>query len=138
MTDSKQDRLLLLCDNIIFKLNDALNILRKASNWGIVDILGGGMFTTIMKHNNLSKARSLISQAEVEMNNLYDQLDERERRVVIGDADIHCLLTIADFLYDGLLSDILVQKRIGDIKNKVSYVIDQVEEIKNNISFNVE
>lgn len=130
MSDSRQLEILKLCDDIISTLNKALASLDKASVWGLIDIFGGKMISTFMKHSNMSTTRNILSQAEFQINTLYNKLDDNERMIVIGDTDIHWMLSLADFVCDGILPDLFVQKRISDIRKKIYSVIDEVTEIK--------
>ena len=37
--------------------------LDSARNWGIVDLLGGGFFTDLIKHSKMGRAEEYLSQA---------------------------------------------------------------------------
>ena len=52
-------------------LNVAKENLNSAGNWGIVDMLGGGFFTTMMKRSKMDQAQSNMDQLraiDVEVN----------------------------------------------------------------------
>ncbi len=106
-------------------LEEALAALNSASNWGIIDIFGGGMFTTFVKHSKIDRARDYIYQSR-------EYLWEFKRELSGGEyinIDIGSFLTFADFFWDGLFADILVQSRINDAKRQVSSVIADLDRV---------
>lgn len=106
-------------------LEEALDALNSASNWGILDIFGGGMFTTFVKHSRIDRARDYIYQSR-------EYLWEFKRELSGGEyinIDIGSFLTFADFFWDGLFADLLVQSRINDAKRQVSSVIADLDRV---------
>lgn len=106
-------------------LEEALDALNSASNWGILDIFRGGMFTTFVKHSRIDRARDYIYQSR-------EYLWEFKRELSGGEyinIDIGSFLTFADFFWDGLFADILVQSRINDAKRQVSSVIADLDRV---------
>ena len=106
-------------------LMEAQNQLRKARNWGIYDIIGGGLFSSLIKHSKIDNARSCIERAKYDL-----QVFNRELRDVSMnlDFDIGDFLTFFD-LMDSFLADIMVQSKIADASRKVEDAIYRVEDI---------
>ena len=104
-------------------LEEALSALGSASSWGIFDILGGGTLTTFIKHSRIDKAKDLIYRSRQYLWEFRDEL----RDMPYINVDIGTFLTFADFFWDGLLSDILVQSRINEAKRQVSDAINQID-----------
>ena len=104
-------------------LKEALSALGSASSWGIFDILGGGTLTTFIKHSRIEKAKDLIYRSRQYLWEFRDEL----RDMPYINVDIGTFLTFADFFWDGLLSDILVQSRINEAKRQVSDAINQID-----------
>ena len=50
-------------ENALQSLYAASEQLDSARNWGIVDSLGGGFFTDLIKHSKMGKAEEYLSQA---------------------------------------------------------------------------
>lgn len=48
-------------------LDEADSCIRSARNWGIFDILGGGMLSSFIKHERLGKAQDLVQKAGNEL-----------------------------------------------------------------------
>ena len=109
-------------------LRQAREKLNSAGNWGIVDLLGGGFISTFVKHSRMEDANELIQQARNDL-----RWFQRELMDVDAVADLHIetrdFLSFADYFFDGLIADWLVQSRISDAKRQVDNAIQRVEEI---------
>ena len=115
-------------ENALQSLYAASEQLDSARNWGIVDLLGGGFFTDLIKHSKLGKAEEYLSQARY-----YLQQFQKELRDVAADGTIQLqtgdFLSFADFFFDGVVADYLVQSRINETRRKVAEAIRRVEEL---------
>ena len=102
--------------------------LGSARNWGIYDMLGGGLISTMIKHSKMEDASGLMEQAK---QNLH--IFQRELRDIQVSFDlrmeISSFLSFADFFFDGLVADYLVQSRIAEAREQVQDAIDYVEPI---------
>ena len=110
-------------------LYEAQNQLRKARNWGIYDILGGGFISSLIKHSKIDNARSCIERARYDL-----QCFNRELRDVSYDinVDIGDFLTFFD-LMDSFFADLLVQSRIADASRRIEDAIWRVQDILNHL-----
>ncbi len=106
-------------------LFEAKNQLRKARNWGIYDILGGGFLSSLIKHSKIDNARSCIERAKYDLQCFSDELRDVSYNL---DVDIGGFLTFFDFM-DSFFADLLVQSRIADASNKIEDAIYKVQEI---------
>ena len=115
-------------ERALFSLNAAKGQLDSAKNWGIVDLLGGGLLTNLVKHSKLENAEQELRAARCDLHTFRDELGD-----VAGCADIHVnigdFLTFADFFFDGLIADYMVQSRIQQARDQVNQAITQVEGI---------
>ncbi len=109
-------------------LRQAREQLESARNWGIFDMLGGGFFSTLVKHSKLDDASRLMEDARRKLRIFQRELQDvqvpLEFRMDIGD-----FLTFADFFFDGLIADWMVQSRIGEAREQVEDAIARVERI---------
>lgn len=109
-------------------LRQAKESLNSAGNWGIVDMLGGGLISTFVKHSKMNDAQSQIEQARSDL-----KLFRKELADVNSVADIHIetgdFLAFADYFFDGLIADWLMQSRINDAKQQVDNAIWKVEAV---------
>ena len=108
----------------------ALNSLRRAQRaldgahgWGIADLLGGGFITTMVKHAKLDEAKEAMEQARFDLDRFRDELMD----VDVPQIDVGEFLTFADFFFDGLLADCLVQSRISQARARLEAACGRVE-----------
>ena len=106
-------------------LFEAKNQLRKARNWGIYDILGGGFLSSLIKHSKIDNARICIERAKYDLQCFSNELRDVSYNL---DVDIGGFLTFFDFM-DSFFADLLVQSRIADASNKIEDAIYKVQEI---------
>ena len=50
-------------------LRTARENLNSAKNWGLVDMFGGGFFTTMLKHSKMDQAKQNMEQAKYDLRN---------------------------------------------------------------------
>lgn len=107
-------------------LQQARESLNSAGNWGIVDLLGGGLISTFAKHSKMNDAKRQIEQARSDLRRFRKELTD-----VDAFADIHIetgdFLAFADYFFDGLIADWMMQSRINDAKKQVDDAIQKVE-----------
>ncbi len=91
------------------RVRDAM---QSASNWGVWDMLGGGVLTTAVKHSRIDDARAEAYQVQELLRRFRRELadiDEFTRELLTG---IDGFETFADFFLDGLIFDWIVQSKI--------------------------
>ena len=108
-------------------LYDAKKYLISAGNWGIVDILGGGLITDLIKHSKIQDASRCIDRARYDLRRFSKELDDIDE--YISDVNVGDFLTFADFFFDGFIADIFMQNKISDAKNQVDQAINRVNTI---------
>ena len=109
-------------------LREAKRELNSARGWGIYDILGGGMISTLIKHSKVSKAEGLINDAKWELSKFAQEL--RDVQGITGtDFGIGDFAMFADFFFDGMLADFYVQSKINRARAEVDEAIRRVEQV---------
>lgn len=100
--------------------------LDSARNWGIFDLLGGGFFTDVVKHSKLKDASSYVEKAKGDLRIFQRELQDVQQ---IGEIKIEVggFLSFADFFFDGLVADYLVQSKISEARRQVDDAIYRVE-----------
>lgn len=115
-------------------LNRAAESLKSAGNWGIVDMLGGGFITTFVKHSKMNDAEALVQQARSALKRFQKELMDVENvedfHIETGD-----FLAFADYFFDGIIADWLMQSRINEARaqvenarQKVMYILGQLRQ----------
>ena len=110
-------------------LEEARQSLSKAAGWGIWDMLGGGFFSTMFKHNRMDEAQAAMNEARGHLRRLKRELLDVN---LTGDLkmDVGSFLTFADYFFDGVIADWMVQSKIGDALNQVREARRQVSSIR--------
>ena len=57
-------------------LQAAKENLNSAKNWGLVDMFGGGFFTTMLKHSKMDQAKRNMEQAKYDLRNFSTELND--------------------------------------------------------------
>ena len=98
-------------------LSAAKENLNSAKNWGLVDMFGGGFFSTMLKHSKMDHAKQNMDQAKYDLRNFSRELND-----VNMACDLHIdtgdFLSFADYFFDGFVVDWMVQDRINTAKSK--------------------
>lgn len=114
--------------SVIGALDRARDRLQSARNWGAFDMLGGGLIATAVKHSRIDEARAAIHAAQNSLRRFQTELQDVQRDVDVR-IEIGGLLTFADYFFDGLITDWIVQGRINQSLNQVSDKRSQISRI---------
>ena len=113
-------------------LRTARENLNSAKNWGLVDMFGGGFFTTMLKHSKMDQAKQNMEQAKYDLRNFSKELND-----VNLACDLHMdtgdFLSFADYFFDGFVVDWMVQDRINTARRQVDEAIRRTEYIINQL-----
>ena len=100
--------------------------LESAGNWGLLDMFGGGMFTTFVKHSKMNDAQRYMERAKRDLAAFSRELADVSETLNINTGDF---LSFADYFFDGFVADMMVQSRIRDAQRQVDDAIYRVESI---------
>lgn len=107
-------------------MRSALKYLNSAGNWGIVDILGGGFLTNVIKHSKMGSAREYLEKANRDLERFSRELRDIPAEYLQLDAG--GFLSFADFVFDGFLADVLMQSKISEARNQLNRMIPRTED----------
>lgn len=113
-------------------LRQADAYLQSAKNWGLFDMLGGGALTTFFKHSKMDDARYEMERAKRALQGFRKELADVDQRLHLS-LEIGDFLTFADYFFDGLIADWLVQSKIQDAKAQIENAIIQVRQIREDL-----
>lgn len=100
--------------------------LASAGRWGIWDMLGGGFFTDMVKHSKINDSVMYLESAKRDLAVFQRELKDVHVPLELR-IDISSFLAFADFFFDGLVADYLVQSKIKDAREQVEDAIQRVE-----------
>ena len=109
-------------------LHQAEDYLKSARNWGILDILGGGLVINILKHSKMEKAKVYMERAKWSLERFGKELNDVAGYVDL-DFNTTDFLNFADYFFDGFLADLAMQSRINKARDRVDEAIWKVEDI---------
>ena len=115
-------------------LTSVLNSLDSAEDWGTWDMFGGGLLSTMAKHEHLDDAQAGIGYAQQCLSRFRTELADVQHmeipQVYIGE-----FATFADYFFDGLFADWYVQSRINEAQRGVEAVDSRVCEALNRLQW---
>ncbi len=118
---------------VLQALHDASSSLESAESWGNWDLwLNGGLLTTYVKHGHVDGAKQFIHKANHLMHNFRDELADLKRTAHI-EVDISGTLRMADYVFDGFITDWIVQGRIKNSQEQVLRAIREIRPIVNQL-----
>ena len=115
-------------DDAIYYLEGAMEKLNSAGNWGIADILGGGMIISAVKRSRMREAQREMEKAKQAMMHFSREVADVDR-TMNTDLDLDGFMGFADFFFDSFFIDMMVQSKINDAKRQIQQALEHVEEI---------
>ena len=92
-------------------LESVVASLKSARNWGIWDMIGGGLISTMVKHSKIDDARASVERVQGALRRFQRELADVQAEADIA-IEIGSFATFADYFFDGLVADWVVQSRI--------------------------
>lgn len=102
--------------------------LKSARNWGIYDMLGGGFFSSWIKHGKIDKAEALLKRVRAKLVELQKELGD----INLGldpRVDISGFQRFMDIAFDHIIFDWMTQTKIQDSLNDVARVSTEVHRV---------
>ncbi|MBR3401618.1 MAG: hypothetical protein IKG67_05180 [Parasporobacterium sp.] len=111
-------------------LRSARACLDSARNWGIFDMLGGGLLSGLMKRSKVNDAQDLMNRAKEDLRVFARELEDVQMSGQL-EIEINDFIGFADLLWDNFLIDWMMQDRINNARRQLDEVIGRVERIMN-------
>ncbi|GAA1478367.1 hypothetical protein GCM10009623_28130 [Nocardioides aestuarii] len=103
--------------------------LGSAGSWSTYDtFFGGGMLSSMAKHDQLDKAAALMRQADAALARLGTELADVGLDAV-GGVGIDSMTRALDIWFDNIFTDWAVRERIGQASQRVHALLDQVNRV---------
>lgn len=102
-------------------LGEVLNSLDSAGDWGVWDMLGGGLISTMAKHEHMDDARAGLPRAQRALSDFRTELAD-VGELHLPALEVGSFATVADYVFDGLFVDLYVQSGIRRTQEGVSEV----------------
>lgn len=111
---------------VLAGVDAVIDSLRSAKNWGTWDMIGGGLISTAVKHSRIDRARASAHQVQQLLRRFQRELADVGTTSDIT-IDIGSFATFADYFFDGLIVDWIVQSRIGNSLTSATELRDKVQ-----------
>ncbi len=121
-------------EHALESLREAQNKLNSARNWGIFDMLGGGLISDIIKHSRMNDASAYLEEAKRDLLVFQRELQDVQGTVDLK-VDVDGFLTFADFFFDGFIMDYVVQSKIAEARKQIEQAIPIVEKLVNELKY---
>ena len=108
-------------------LREAKNQLNSARNWGIYDMIGGGLISSMIKHSKIDQANEWMDQANRDLRCFAKELRDVDSEDL--QIDTGSLVTMLDIFCDNFFSDLLVQQKINDGRARIDALSDRIEDV---------
>ena len=118
-----------IANEAIMHLENAREKLGSARTWGFIDIFGGGMFSSIFKHNHIRDAQLDLERAKIAKEQLSSRLNYYGDMGEDLDLNIDSFLGIFDVLFDNPIIDIFMQSKISNMRERIDDAIENIQEI---------
>ena len=104
--------------------------LGSAANWGTWDMLGGGMISTMAKHSRIDSAKEHAHRAQRQLRRFQEELADTNERLALS-LEIGGFSKFADFFFDDLIADWIVQSKLSEASSACSTTISKVSSAVN-------
>lgn len=115
-------------ESALTSLRAAQKKMSSAKSWGVMDMLGGGFFSSLMKHSNVDDSLEYVEQAKNDLcvfeKELMDVNISRNLHMELGG-----FLKCADVWMDNFFVDYMMQSKINEASQQVEQTIEQVESL---------
>jgi len=121
---------------VVARIDNALSSLDSASSWGIIDLFGGGVFSSFVKRERIKGANSEIKEISRSLSLLNKELEDVNMHLPseISDAMSD---NVFDIWFDNIFTDIRVQgeikEQMTELKNFRASVIELIEKLNSEI-----
>lgn len=109
---------------------ETLDGLKSAKNWGMVDLIGGGIMSDVIKYDKLKSVKDRTSALQMALRTFRTELAdvssqiEGPLQVEVGE-----FLHFADYFFDGIFTDWMVYDKIKVSKERAEQTYSQIQGI---------
>ena len=104
--------------------------LKSARSWGMFDLFGGGLLSDMIKHSKMNDASKYMEEAKRQLQIFQKELKDTKLSVDLR-MKVSSFLSFADFFFDGLIADYMVQSKISSAREQVDDAIVMVTDVLN-------
>jgi DNA repair exonuclease SbcCD ATPase subunit len=115
-------------ENALTSLEKVIESLKSARNYGLWDMFGGGMLSTMLKRNKMDEANQLATYAQHDI--LKFQAEMQDVNIALNSSfSYEGFGRFADYFFDGLFVDWIVQNGINKTLDNTVYTYNEIERL---------
>lgn len=109
---------------------ETLDGLKSAKNWGMVDLIGGGIMSDVIKYDKLKSVKDRTSALQMALRTFRTELSDVSSRIE-GPLQVEVgeFLHFADYFFDGIFTDWMVYDKIKVSKERAEQTYSQIQGI---------
>lgn len=111
------------------QVEKAIEALDSAEGWGVVDMMGGGMMTTMMKRDRMNQAKDAMIQIEYLLRKFRAELSDIAGADTVGADQFGTEWSMMDYVMDGFFIDYLVQQEITESLSNMRALAKETEQV---------
>ena len=119
-----------LCAQARRLLQQAYEQAQSARNWGIYDMLGGGVVSSIVKHNRIDSAQTYLNQAQPILQRLGALMQQQGLTNGLADNAADGFTKVIDIGFDNIFTDLFVQGKISDMKSSIEIALGKLNALE--------
>ena len=100
-------------------IKNASKELDSAKSWGTYDMIGGGVMSSIAKHDKIDTARKELNKLGYSIGRLNMELSDIDMILAIDDITFDSSTYAFDIFFDNIFTDMSVQGKINDSLSKI-------------------
>lgn len=113
-------------DLVLSQIAQVEDALKGASDWGVMDMIGGGFISDMAKYSNMDRAQHQMEELNRLMKNYSQELKDLELNLNIN-IEIGSGLKMADFFFDNFFTDAMAYDHIRRLRDQVSEMRRRVQ-----------
>lgn len=110
-----------------------LESLDSAANWGTYDILGGGMMSSIIKHDKINDAKTELNKLTYSIERLSKELEDINLELPFNELNQAGSSYMFDIFFDNIFTDMSVQREINNSIEKLTRIEKQLVKLEKNL-----
>lgn len=109
-------------------IEQALEKIDSARNWGLYDIFAGGMISSMVKRGRMKESNQLMEEIERALQRLQKEYGDINLELP-EQLNLNFASEMFDVWFDNIFTDLSVQSNLKKRREQLVYLYDQVDEL---------
>lgn len=117
---------------VLAKLSAAERELSSAQGWGMYDIIGGGMVSSMIKHSHIDQAQGKLADFQRDLERFQKEVEDVRTMEPI-ELELLAGISFMDIAFDNFIIDFMVQSKINTTLESVQMVMEKIQAIQDEL-----